>query len=90
MRYQAIKTPQDAGVLVPACKPSHSVASLFVTCTSKMKTKRERMLEYADPILTELRFQAQQERAAVDDDTPSTPSPLDSAQARRAAALEVA
>jgi hypothetical protein len=55
-----------------------------------MKTKHQQMLEYADPILTELRFQAQQERAAVDDDTPSTPSPLDSAQARRAAALEVA
>lgn len=51
-----------------------------------MKSRHQRLLEYADPILAVLRMEAQQERAAMDDDLPHQPepSPLASAQSRRA------
>jgi hypothetical protein len=54
-----------------------------------MKTRHQQLLEHADPILTALRFEAEQERRAQDDDLPNTPDPLSSAQSRRAAVLGV-
>ena len=43
----------------------------------------------AQSVIRELRYEARLDRLAVDDDTPKTPSPLDSAQSRRAVRQEL-
>jgi hypothetical protein len=43
----------------------------------------------AQSVIRELRYEARLDRLAVDDDTPKAPSPLDSAQSRRAARQEL-
>ena len=43
----------------------------------------------AQSVIRELRYEALLDRLAVDDDTPKAPSPLDSAQSRRAAQQEL-
>jgi len=43
----------------------------------------------AQSVIRQLRHEAKLESIAIDDDTPKAPSPLDSAQSRRAARQEL-
>ena len=43
----------------------------------------------AQSLIRQLRYEARLEQLSVDDDTPKAPSPLDSAQLRRAARQEL-
>jgi len=43
----------------------------------------------AQSVIKQLQYEARLDRLSVDDDCPKTPSPLDSAQSRRAARQEL-
>jgi hypothetical protein len=55
--------------------------------THKHASRSKTLLAHS--VLAQLREEARDESAMVDDDVPRVPSPLDSPQSRRAAAVEV-